>query len=60
MKKGYALCKENNHHHWCPTSGPSVDSCGESLDEMEVIFTCEECGAEASGTVYWEDLGEAE
>lgn len=50
------ICKSNGFHTWCKVGeGIKVDSVSEDLDEMEVVFSCWICGAEASGTVYWDE-----
>lgn len=52
------ICKKRDYHNWCGDSGNSANSSSESYTEMDVRFTCEDCGAVASGTVYWEKVEE--
>jgi len=59
-KKKYAICKKNGYHAWCDKDGPHVDSLGETINDMEVVFTCGVCGAEAEGSVDWNEPDEEE
>ena len=54
----WELCKLNNYHSWSGKHGANVDSCGESYDSMEVTFQCNHCGAEATGSVDWDNQEE--
>lgn len=46
-------CVKKGNHTWSGKHGSNVESLAETLDSMEVVFTCEVCGAEAHGTVEW-------
>jgi hypothetical protein len=58
-KNKFKICKERNYHNWCgPKDGNTANSIGETYEDMDVVFRCEDCGAEAEGTVYWENIDE--
>lgn len=51
----WKVCKRNGYHTWSDKDGSDVESIGEDINEMQVVFTCKLCGAQAEGTVTWDN-----
>ena len=56
----FGNCKRRGYHKWCDHRGANVDSITESPYDMYVRFICDDCHAEATGTVEWEEEAEAD
>jgi hypothetical protein len=51
---GEELCKMRGYHTWADSDGTmNIRSDGETFNEIDIVVTCTECDAEASGTIDW-------